>query len=50
MAQKPRKPGEFKRFEELTRKLVAIPKVEIDAARKEAKTKGTSKPKPASGA
>lgn len=46
MAEKPRKASEFKRFEALTRKLVAVPKSELEA-RKAAKGKRVRKPKPA---
>jgi hypothetical protein len=46
VADTPPKEPEFTRFKDLTRKLVSVPKAEVDA-RKAAKIKRARKPKPA---
>lgn len=42
---KGRKPAEFKKFEEFTRKLVSVPKEEINRREKEAKERDSDKVK-----
>lgn len=45
---KPGEPSQLSKFEELARRLLAVPKTEVDAAREKAKRAGARK-KPASG-